>query len=209
MIKEGKKHNINKINASCASITIATLKGTLIQAERERWRRQVCMSVCAQSLSCVWLCDPRDCRLPGSSVYGIILARILEWVTISSSRESSWRRDRTRVSCVSWIGRYQGSKINEQIIRLRVVSPEDAEPCLAPRTLPSTIGDVIWRSLKMYVFVNLNKSKMTNKESKGHNTLPAFSPWWFLSTRTQGSIHFQIARTWLISLSLCPQQLTE
>ena len=28
-----------------------------------------------------------DCSLPGSSVHGIILARVLEWVAISSSRD--------------------------------------------------------------------------------------------------------------------------
>ena len=31
-------------------------------------------------LSCVGLCDPTDCSPPGSSVYGILQARILEWV---------------------------------------------------------------------------------------------------------------------------------
>ena len=36
--------------------------------------------------SCPTLCDPVDCSLPGSSVYGILQARILEWVTISFSR---------------------------------------------------------------------------------------------------------------------------
>ena len=41
-----------------------------------------------------------DCSLPGSSVLGIFLARILEWVAISFSRGSSWPRDRTHVSCV-------------------------------------------------------------------------------------------------------------
>ena len=35
------------------------------------------------------LCDPMDYSLPGSSVYGIFQARILEWVAISFSRESS------------------------------------------------------------------------------------------------------------------------
>ena len=35
------------------------------------------------------LCDPMDCSLPGSSVYGIISARILEWVAMSFSRASS------------------------------------------------------------------------------------------------------------------------
>ena len=35
----------------------------------------------AKSLqSCLTLCDPRDCSLPGSSVHGILQARILEWV---------------------------------------------------------------------------------------------------------------------------------
>ena len=61
---------------------------------------------CAQPLqSCPTLCDPMDCSPPGSSVHGILQARILEWVTISSSRASSLPRDRTQVSCVSWIGR--------------------------------------------------------------------------------------------------------
>ena len=38
-----------------------------------------------------------DCSLPGSSVHGILQAKILEWVAISFSRESSWPRDRTWV----------------------------------------------------------------------------------------------------------------
>ena len=39
--------------------------------------------------SCLTLCDPRDCSLPGSSVLGILQARILEWVAISFSRGSN------------------------------------------------------------------------------------------------------------------------
>ena len=38
--------------------------------------------------SCLPLCDHMDCSLPGSSVHGISQAKILEWVTISSSRDS-------------------------------------------------------------------------------------------------------------------------
>ena len=34
-------------------------------------------------------CDPVDCSPPGTSVHGIFQARILEWVAISSSRDSS------------------------------------------------------------------------------------------------------------------------
>ena len=49
--------------------------------------------------------DLLDCSPPGPSVHGIIQARILEWVAISSSRGSSWPRDGTHVSCVFCIGR--------------------------------------------------------------------------------------------------------
>ena len=56
-------------------------------------------------LSCPTLGDTLDCSLPVSSVSGIFQARIWEWITIFYSRGSSWPRGRTRVSCVSCIGR--------------------------------------------------------------------------------------------------------
>ena len=61
----------------------------------------------AKSLhSYLTLCDLMDCGLPGSSIHGILQARILEWVAVPSSRGSSWRRDWTRPH-VSWIaGRF-------------------------------------------------------------------------------------------------------
>ena len=43
-------------------------------------------------------CDPMDCSPAGSSAYGILQARILEWVAIPFSRGSSPPRDRTQVS---------------------------------------------------------------------------------------------------------------
>ena len=51
--------------------------------------------------SCLSLGDPIDCNLPGSCVPGMLQARILESVALSSSRGSSWSRDWTQVSCVS------------------------------------------------------------------------------------------------------------
>ena len=63
-----------------------------------------CICLCAQS--CPILCNPRHCSPLGSFVHGIFQARILEWVAISSSRESSRPRDRTHVSYVSGIGRW-------------------------------------------------------------------------------------------------------
>ena len=52
--------------------------------------------------SCLTLCNPMDCSLPGFSVHGILQARILEWVTISFYRGSSQPKDQTEVS---WIAR--------------------------------------------------------------------------------------------------------
>ena len=48
---------------------------------------------------CLTLCDPMDCSPPGSSVHGILQARILEWVAIPFSRGSYQPRNPTRVSC--------------------------------------------------------------------------------------------------------------
>ena len=44
------------------------------------------------------LCDPMDCSPPGSSVHGILQARLLEWVAMPSSRGPFQPRDRTHVS---------------------------------------------------------------------------------------------------------------
>ena len=62
---------------------------------------------CAQS---AWtLCNPVQCSLLGSSVYGIFQARVLEWVAISYPRGSCWSRDRISVSCVSLPLRHMGT----------------------------------------------------------------------------------------------------
>ena len=70
------------------------------------------INTCARSLQvCLILCGPMDCSPPGSSVQGILQARILEWkkkkkrilewVAMPSSRGSSWPRDQTHDSYVS------------------------------------------------------------------------------------------------------------
>ena len=56
--------------------------------------------------SCPTLCDPVDCSLPGSSLHGILQARILEWVVISFSRGSSQPRDWT------WVSHTAGRRLN-------------------------------------------------------------------------------------------------
>ena len=53
----------------------------------------------AQACLAVW--DSINCSLPGSSVHGILRARILKWVAIPFFRASSQLRDQTQVSCIA------------------------------------------------------------------------------------------------------------
>ena len=52
-------------------------------------------------MSCLTLCDPLDDSPPGSSVHEIFQARILEWIVISFSRDSSQLRNQNCVSCIA------------------------------------------------------------------------------------------------------------
>ena len=57
--------------------------------------------MCAKSIQlCPTFCDPMLYSPPGSSVHGILQARTLEWVAITSSRGPSQPRDLTHVSCI-------------------------------------------------------------------------------------------------------------
>ena len=58
-------------------------------------------SQCSVAQLCPTLCNPMDCSPLGSSVHGILQARIMEWDAIPSFRASSWPRDRTQVSCIA------------------------------------------------------------------------------------------------------------
>ena len=60
-----------------------------------------CACACLVTQSCPTLCDPMDYSLPGSCVHRILQARILKWVAISVSRESSQPRDQTQVSHIA------------------------------------------------------------------------------------------------------------
>lgn len=202
--------NINKINASCASITMATQKGALIQAERKRWRHTSwrCARVCV--LRHVWLLAiPGTVGRQAPSVYGIILARkywmgyyffLRVFTDVGIEQESPVSPGLAGI-------RDQISNLSK-LCRLWLVQVQKMlNFCLHTRMLPSTIGDVIWRSLKMSVFVNLNKSKMTNKKGKwGHNTLPAFTVMVFCLQDPRFS-SLPNSKD-LANSSLCAQQLT-
>ena len=58
------------------------------------WIIRSFVCVWMSALSCPTLCNPTGYSSPGSSVHGILRARILEWVAMPSSREPPWPRDR-------------------------------------------------------------------------------------------------------------------
>ena len=62
-----------------------------------------CAVLCLVPQSCWTLWDPRDCNLPGSSVNGILQVRILEWVTMPSSRGSCQPWDWSQFPHCRWI----------------------------------------------------------------------------------------------------------
>ena len=57
--------------------------------------------LCFVAQSCTTLCNPMACSPPGSSVHRALQARILEWITMPSSRGSFQPRNQTQVSCIA------------------------------------------------------------------------------------------------------------
>ena len=100
---------------------------------------------------CLTLWDPMDYSPPGSSVHGILQARILEWVAMPSSGGSSQPRDWTRISCTAgrfftfwarWSGTTSTLGTNHSWDPLLETSPHPIPfifcfSCLAKRTLES------------------------------------------------------------------------
>ena len=73
--------------------------------------------------SCLTFCNPMVCSLAGSSVFGILQARILEWVAVPFSRGSSWPKDWTWVSCIAggfftvWVTKEPQSTMSGVLLR--------------------------------------------------------------------------------------------
>ena len=77
-------------------------KAEEVQKEKNTDRYSTCCAVlCLVAQSCPTLCNPMDCSLPGSSIHGILQARILEWVAMNSSRRSFQPKGQTQVSRIA------------------------------------------------------------------------------------------------------------
>ena len=81
-----------------------------------------------------------DCSLPGSSVHGILQVRILEWVAISFSRESSLPSNQTQVSCTT--GRFFTNWATREA------------PTLGEQTLNSSPSVPCVHALSRYLFIH-------------------------------------------------------
>ena len=84
----------NTTNPDCVTFCKTTdlMKSLIINSQKlclSSIKRSCCCCCCLVSQSCPTLCDPMDCSPPGSSVPGILQARILEWVAISFSIKKS------------------------------------------------------------------------------------------------------------------------
>ena len=125
-----KERQTTGLSVSSVDKGLTSLHRSCHPAFPSRCGGSVCM--CAKSLQlCPTLCDPMDCSPPGSSVHGILQARILEWVAMPSSRDLPDCGMEPVSHYVSWIGRqvlyhWQGPN---QKTGFRVSNPRDNRGC--------------------------------------------------------------------------------
>ena len=115
-----------------------------------------CVCVCSVTQSCPNLWDLMDYRLPGSYVLGMLQARILHWVAISSSQILDW------VAFELWYWRrllgfpWTARRSNQAI--LKEISPKySLEGLMAESEAPVYFGHLRWRTDL------LEKTKMQGK----------------------------------------------
>ena len=146
------------------------------------------LSACVHAkslLSCPTLCHPMDCSPPGSSVHGILQARILEWVAMPSSRGSSRPRDWTHISCTA--GRFSITEPpgKPQLFlkqKQKVKSPADLEV-----TIPDPVN-------LFYVLF---------KQKRELETTEAWVSRWYLSLFLLVSISIILRQGWGNWISVC------
>ena len=146
----------------------------------------ICMCMHAKSLQLfLILCNPMDYSLPGSSVHGILQARILEWVAMPSSRGSSWPRDRTCIYYISCIDRcvlYHWHHLRFGIDNFRIQSSPEMQPLESPQLcsfVPNTFS----------IFINIFKQVSKFKNIYWEH------PCYLLSVSTIGILSYSLSQT--------------
>ena len=152
----------------------------------------------AQSFqSCPTLCDPMDCSPPGSSVHGILQARILEWVATPFSRVLSWLRDGTQVSCGSCTaGRFftneppRSSKhLSNKHYLVEHVSLEWFDKLILIFTGKTPNGICVNTILKFHVFFKTLKGNWLQRKGLTPVLLPLQGPVTLVGSHTCSLVH--------------------
>ena len=122
---------------------------------------------------CPTLHDAMDCSPPGSSVHGSLQVRILEWVAITFSRESSQPKDRNWVSCTA------GRLFTVQATR---EAPHVYKELLNKNTFQCTKGLTVWFTGKEIEISNKHRKSVSisvNKEMETRTMINLFyAPNW-------------------------------
>ena len=145
---------------------------------------------------CPTLCNLMDCSLPGSSVHGILQARVLEWVAISLSRGSSQPRDRTLASHIA--GRRFTVWATRETVHHRGLE------CKSRKSRATWSNRKIWPWSTKWSRSKANR--VLPRECAGHSKHP-------LPTTQEKTLHMDITRwsipksDWLYSLQLKMEKL--
>ena len=128
---------------------------------------------------CPTLATPMDCSPPGSSVHGILQARILEWVAIAFSRSSSRLRNWTGASCIADDLPTELWGKPRALFSYRALSTWASQVALVVKNPPANsghvrdwldpyLGNIPWRRA-WQLFLS--------RESHGQRSLVGYSPW--------------------------------
>ena len=165
--------------------------------------------------SCPTLCDPMDCRLPGSSVHGIFQARVLEWGAIAFSEISEWpspkkstdnnagegveKREPSCTVCgnVNWYGHYgrqYGDSSKKKLFLKNKTTTWSSNP--TARCIPW--GNKNWkRHMHPNVHCGLFTIVRTRKQPRCPSTYEWIKKLWYIYT--QWSISHKKEHFWISS----------
>ena len=131
-----------------------------------------------------------DCSLPGSSVHGILQARILEWVAIPFSRRSSQPRDGTQVShiAVDFLPSQPPGKLLITTIKYQILKYNDWE------MLNHSLKRFKWKFLWIHMISGLSWSCIT---------ISYVMPVFLLITYCNCNQHSVFSITFMIVLAIC------
>ena len=120
---------------------------------------------------CLTLCDPVDCSLSGPSVHGILQAKILEWIAIPFSKESSWSRDQTPISYIA--GRFFIVLATREVL-LTAIHKFNSIPIKIPMADFTEIEQKVLKFVSKHKRPWIAKAILRKKNETGRFRLPHF-----------------------------------